>query len=74
MERQKIPVGTSREEDITEGLGQQVTGDVIRLWFREIELNRASGEAAFRIGTRLLTLLREYLEPGSVSSATPSPA
>ena len=68
---EEIPVGTTREEDITEGLGQQVTGDVIRLWLRESELNRASGEAGFPIGNRLLNLLKENVEPGSASSATP---
>ena len=69
---EEIPVGTTREEDITEGLGLQVTGDVIRLWLRESQLNRASGEAGFPIGNRLLALLTESPEAGSATSGQTS--
>ena len=63
----EISVGTTREEDVSEGLGLQVTGDICRLWLRESAINHAAGEAGFPMGNRLLALLDEDLQPGSAS-------
>ena len=57
-----VPVGTTREEDMSEGIGLQVTGEVIRMWMRESLLHHACGDGGFVIGRRLLKLLE--LEPG----------
>ena len=57
-----VPVGTTREEDMSEGIGLQVTGEVIRRWMRESNLHQAIGDCGFAIGRRLLKLLE--LEPG----------
>ena len=56
-----VPVGTTREEDMSEGIGLQVTGEVIRRWMRESNLHQAIGDGGFAIGRRLLKLLE--LEP-----------
>ena len=47
---------------MSEGLGLQIIGDVIRMWMRESLLRHACGDGGFVIGRRLLKLLE--LEPG----------
>ena len=59
---ENVPVRTTREEDMSEGIGLQVTGEVIRRWMRESHLHQAVGDGGFAIGRRLLKLLE--LEPG----------
>ena len=57
-----VSVGATRGEGMSEGLGLQVTGDVIRMWMRESLLQHGCGDGGFAIGRRLLKLLE--LEPG----------